>query len=82
MNGLLKKESLNGDGNQFHQQKVQSPLIITELTEHKENLSYDVENLGPGIGLAQKCSGVRHRLMGSQHSPINNWIANGNTRVF
>ena len=33
------KESLNSDGHQFHkyiyQQNEQSPLILTELTEHK-----------------------------------------------
>ena len=31
------KENLNSDGHQFHQyqQNEQSPLILTELTEHK-----------------------------------------------
>jgi hypothetical protein len=34
----LLKESLNIDGHQFHQckKKTQSPLILTELTEHKK----------------------------------------------
>jgi hypothetical protein len=33
-----EKEILNSDGQQFHhyQQKQQSPLILTELTEHKQ----------------------------------------------
>ena len=35
---MLWKESLNSDGHQFQhfQQKEQSPLILTELTEHKK----------------------------------------------
>ena len=35
---LLWKESLNSDGHQFHQyqQNEESPLIPTELTEHKK----------------------------------------------
>jgi hypothetical protein len=36
---FLWKESLNSDGHKFHQyqQNEQSPLILTELTEHKED---------------------------------------------
>ena len=35
---MLWKESLNSDGHQFcqYQQNKQSPLILTELTEHKK----------------------------------------------
>jgi hypothetical protein len=35
----LWKEILNSDGHKFHkyQQNVQSPLILTELTEHKKD---------------------------------------------
>jgi hypothetical protein len=35
---LLWKESLNSDGHQFHQYQLneQSPLVLTELTEHKK----------------------------------------------
>jgi hypothetical protein len=38
--------SLNWDGQQFHQyqQNEQSPLILTELTEHKKITSYDIRN--------------------------------------
>ena len=31
----FSSESLNSNGHQFHQQNEQSPLILTELTEHK-----------------------------------------------
>jgi hypothetical protein len=36
---ITRKESLNTDGHQFHQyqQNKQSPLILTELTEHKKD---------------------------------------------
>ena len=47
-NHLSPKESLNSDGHQFHQyqQNEQSPLILTELTEHK------IDHIGnPGCGL-------------------------------
>jgi hypothetical protein len=43
----LWKESLNSDdGHQFHlyQQNVQSPLILTELTEHKKITTCDIGN--------------------------------------
>jgi len=38
-NGYVWKESLNSDGQQFHQyqQNQQPPLILTELTEHKKD---------------------------------------------
>jgi hypothetical protein len=44
----IGKESLNSDGNQFHQyqQNEQSPLILTEPTEHK----YHVVNAGLDLG--------------------------------
>ena len=51
------KESLNSDGHHSHkyQQNEQSPLILTELTEHKQ----DVGNPGPGWGQAKKCGRVK-----------------------
>ena len=36
-----------------------SPLILTELTEHKKYLTYDIGNPGPGLWRAQKCGGVK-----------------------
>jgi hypothetical protein len=44
----LWKERLNRDGHQFHQyqQNKQSPLILTELTQHKN----DVRNPGSVLG--------------------------------
>ena len=38
--------------------------LSSELTEHKREMTYDVGNLGPGLGKAQKHGGVK---------PIN-WI--------
>jgi len=44
---MLWKESLNSDGHQFQhfQQKEQSPLILTELTEHKKKSTCDIRNV-------------------------------------
>ena len=49
---FLRKESVNGDGHQFHQyqQSKQSPLILTELAKHKRMTTCDVGNPGPGLG--------------------------------
>ena len=57
----LWKESLNSDDHQFHQyqQKEQSPLILTELIEHKRIMACDVGHPGPGLGQAEKCGGVK-----------------------
>ena len=40
----LRKDSLNNDDHEFHQyqQSEQSHLILTELTEHKKTMTYDV----------------------------------------
>lgn len=50
----LWKESLNSEGYTFHQyrQNEQSPLIITELTEHQKEHAYNVGHLGSGLGQA------------------------------
>jgi len=58
------KESLNSDGHQFHQyqQNEQSPVILTELTEHKKRPLHhtcDIGNPGPGLEKAQKCDGLK-----------------------
>ena len=57
----LRKESLNSDGHQFHQyqQNGQSPLILNELTECKEEHAYDIGNPVLGLGQAQKCGRVK-----------------------
>jgi hypothetical protein len=41
----LWKESFNIDGHQFHQdqQNEQSPLILTELTEHDDDISNKIQ---------------------------------------
>ena len=58
---MYEKESLNSVGQQFYQyrQNEQSPLIITELTEHKKSTTYDIGNPGPGLGQEQKCDRVK-----------------------
>jgi hypothetical protein len=40
------------NGHQFHQyqQNKQSPLILTELTEHKKNMTCEIGNPGLGLG--------------------------------
>jgi hypothetical protein len=56
----LNLSTLNSDGHQFHQyqQNEQSPLILSELTEHKKTMTYDLGNSGSGLGQAQKCGSV------------------------
>ena len=53
--------NLNSDGNQFqqYQQNEQSSLILTELTENKKAMTYDVGNPNPGLQQAQICGGVK-----------------------
>ena len=53
--------TLYSDGHQFHQyqQNEQSPLILSELTEHIKTMTFDLGNSGPGLGQAQKCGGVK-----------------------
>ena len=79
---VYEKESLNSDGHQFYQyqQNQQSSLILTDLTEHKKTMTYDVGNPGPGLARARKCDGL-NRLMGSQPSPLDNWISDDNTYI-
>ena len=52
--GRLWKESLNSDGHQLHQyqQNKQSPLILTELTEHetpRQVLAWDRHKKNGGV---------------------------------
>ena len=55
-------------------------IILTELTEHKNTTTCEVENGGPGLGQAQKCGGV-NQLMWSQLSSVDNWISHGNAYI-
>jgi len=41
--------------NSTNQQNENSPLILTELTEHKTTTTYDVGILCPGLRQAQIC---------------------------
>ena len=76
----LWEESLNNDGNQYQQNK-QSPLILTEITEHKKD--HDIwrwKSSYWGFGQAQICGGL-NRLMWSHPFSIDYWISNGNTDI-
>jgi len=42
--------NLNIDGQ--YQLNEQSPVILTEITEHKKTTTYDVRNPDPGLGQA------------------------------
>ena len=42
--------------------------------------TYDVGNPGPDLEHAQKCGGVK-LVKGSQPSPLDNWISNGNAYI-
>jgi len=76
----LWKESLNSDGHTFHQyqQNEQSPVILTELIEHKKITTCDVENPGPNLESEQTFGGIKP-VNGSQPSPLYNRISSGNT---
>jgi hypothetical protein len=58
---ILWKQSLNSEGQQFYQyqQNEQSPLILTELVEHKKTTAYYVGNPGPGLWQAQQYCGFK-----------------------
>ena len=59
-NYLSPKESLNSDGQQFHQyqQREQSPLTFTHWSQ-KKTTTYDAGNPYPDLGQAHKCGGVK-----------------------
>jgi hypothetical protein len=42
----------------------------------KKTMTYDIANLGPGLGQTQQCGGLNW-LMGSQSSPLDYWISVG-----
>ena len=48
------KESLNSDGQQFHQYQHHHS---SQTSEYKRTTTHDVGNLCPGLGQAQKCHG-------------------------
>ena len=52
---ISSKESLNSDGQQFHQyhQNKQTPFTFSHWTQ-KINMTYDVGNPGPGLGQTQE----------------------------
>ena len=56
----ILKESLNNDGQQFHQyqQYEQSPLTFAHWTQNKTT-TYNVWNPFSDLGQAQKCGGVK-----------------------
>jgi len=65
----MKRTLKNRDGHQFHQY---------QQNEHKKTMIFDVGNSGSVLGQAQTDGGIKP-LMGSQSSPLDNWISNGNT---
>jgi hypothetical protein len=50
-NHISPKESLNSDGQQFHQYQQKE-----EFTSHLKSLN--IKNPGPGLGKAQHCGGI------------------------
>ena len=69
------KESINSDGHQIHQyqQNEQSPLILTEHKKDKDILYVY------GLGTCTNKGAWLNRIMSPQHTPLDNWISNGNT---
>ena len=42
-------------GHHQYQQNEQSPLILNQWTQKNGNMTYNIENLGHGLGQTQKC---------------------------
>ena len=47
------------NSNNMKKTNNQSPLILTELSEHKKTTIYDIGNPGSGLGQALKCCGIK-----------------------
>jgi hypothetical protein len=64
------KRKFNSDGYQFHQyqQNKQSPLTLTELTEHNKTTTYDVGNPGKLHTLFRNLQNVSLRKWFVAHS--------------
>lgn len=60
-----------------HQDSEQPSLILTNLTE-KKITTYDVSSGDLGVGEAANCGVGYKPVMGSQPSPLYNWILNVN----
>ena len=57
---------------------LRSPLTFTHWTQNKETTTHNVGNPFPGLDRHKNMVGLNW-LMGLQHSPLDNWISNGNT---
>jgi hypothetical protein len=62
---VLRKESLNSDGQQFNQ-TVTSHLISLNI---KKTMSYDAGNPGTGLGQTKKCGRVKP-IIGIPPTPL------------
>jgi hypothetical protein len=58
----LKKESLNGDNQQFHQFRQMKQSRIT-YNHWKMITEYDATNSGPGLGQVLKCGEAKPDLL-------------------
>ena len=58
----LWKESLNSNGQQFHQYQQKEQSSLTSTNSAQKIRPYDVENPAPGLGQACKCGRV-NRIM-------------------
>jgi len=80
----MKRKFKQSDRHQFqqYQQNKQSPLISTELTEHKKDHDIWCWKSSHGLSLeqAQNVVGL-NRLMVSQPCPLDNLISNVNTYI-
>ena len=73
MSSNIWKKGVNIDGHQLHQyqQNERSPLILTELAEHKKSTTYDAGNPGPCLRQAQKFGVIKPvNLIGSHSFPL------------
>ena len=58
-NHLSPKESLNSDGQLFHQYQPMSIRLSHEIIEQKKKtMTYAIRNLDHGLGQAHKCGKV------------------------
>ena len=79
----IMKKGLNGGSHQFHeyQQNEHSPLILTELTKHKERSWHMTSIIQILTWGRHKHVAVLNRLMGYQCSHLDNLISNSNTYI-
>ena len=64
--------------NYTNSNKMNNRPTSYQIIGTKQTTTYDFWKPGPGLGQANQMTGL-NRLTGTQRSPLDNWISNGNT---